>query len=196
MQSFERKFDPNDPDIKIKLGEYSETLIQQIDTMSSIASAFSNFAKMPERKDEVLSINDVIDSAMDIFSQDGVSFKPADSNLNINFDRTQLIRVITNLVKNAIQAIPNDRTPEIEVRVEKQGDDAFVFVKDNGLGIETENKSKIFEPNFTTKTSGMGLGLAMVKSIVETYAGSIDFTSQVNKGTEFQVRIPLHSEIK
>ena len=196
VQSFERKFDPSDPHIKMKLGEYSETLIQQIDTMSSIASAFSNFAKMPERKDEVLSINDVIDSAMDIFSQDGVSFKPADSNLNINFDRTQLIRVITNLVKNAIQAIPNDRTPEIEVRIEKQGTDAFVFVKDNGLGIETENKFKIFEPNFTTKTSGMGLGLAMVKSIVETYAGSIDFTSQVNKGAEFQVRIPLHSEIK
>ena len=192
VQSFERKFNPDDPNIKTKLGEYSETLIQQIDTMSSIASAFSNFAKMPARKDEILNVNDVVASALDIFVEKGIVCEPAASNIQINFDRTQLIRVITNLVKNAFQSIPKGVAPIVSVRIVEEDSNAIIYVADNGCGIDVENKQRIFEPNFTTKSSGMGLGLAMVKSMLETYSGSIEFTSQINKGTEFIVRIPLH----
>ena len=196
VQSFERKFDPEDPNIKIKLGEYSETLIQQIDTMSSIASAFSNFAKMPARKDEILNVNEVVNSALDIFVEKGIEFEPASSNIQINFDRTQLIRVVTNLVKNAFQSIHDDVTPKVNVRIVEENEKALIYISDNGCGIEIENKQRIFEPNFTTKSSGMGLGLAMVKSMVETYSGSIDFTSEIDKGTEFIVQIPLYKNSK
>ncbi len=107
-----------------------------------------------------------------------------------NLDRTQLIRVVTNLVKNSIQSIPEGVTPKILVSVLEQNHMVEISVTDNGIGISKENKQKIFEPKFTTKTSGMGLGLAMVKNIVETYQGSITFTSQEGQGTTFKVTFP------
>lgn len=190
VQSFQRKFDPNDPQIHQKVDEYTKTLIQQIDTMSSIASAFSNFAKMPAQQNEMLNVIEITRLAMDIFNEDYINVLFEKEEIIIKFDRTQLIRVITNLVKNAIQAISNDRTPLINVRVFEENENAIITVEDNGIGITKENIPKIFEPKFTTKTSGMGLGLGMVKNIVETYNGSITFTSEENKGTTFTVTIP------
>ena len=105
-------------------------------------------------------------------------------------DRTQLIRVITNLVKNAIQAVPEVESPRILVSVVSHGDKVKISVADNGIGIQDGFKDKVFEPKFTTKSSGMGLGLGMVKNIVETYNGSINFTSQLGKGTVFTVMFP------
>ncbi|RZN84839.1 MAG: sensor histidine kinase [Winogradskyella sp.] len=191
VQSFQRKFDPEDENINQKVSEYSNTLIQQIDTMSSIASAFSNFAKMPAQQSEDLNVVHVVKLALDIFNENYISFEPEAEEIIANFDRTQLIRVVTNLVKNGIQAIPEDsEKPKIEVRVFNNDDNVNITVEDNGSGITDENKLKVFEPKFTTKTSGMGLGLAMVKNIVETYGGSITFTSEYEKGTIFTVAFP------
>lgn len=190
VQSFQRKFDPNDPNARQKVDEYSKTLIQQIDTMSSIASAFSNFAKMPAQKSEQLNVVEVIDLALDIFSENYITFLPEHKEIIATFDRTQLIRVVTNLVKNAIQAIPNTKTPKIIVKVFSEGNNVILTVEDNGNGVIDENKSKIFEPKFTTKSSGMGLGLAMIKNIIETYNGSITFVSIKNEGTTFKVSFP------
>ncbi|MCB0425093.1 MAG: GHKL domain-containing protein, partial [Mangrovimonas sp.] len=190
VQSFERKFDPQDPDIIKKVQEYSKTLIQQIDTMSSIASAFSNFAKMPAQQNEMLNVVEVVKIVLDIFTEDYISFQAEEEEIIAKFDRTQLIRVVTNLVKNATQAIPDDKQPRVEVSVFSQEQWVVITVKDNGIGISEENKYKIFEPKFTTKSSGMGLGLAMVKNIVETYQGNITFTSQLGVGTTFKVSFP------
>ena len=190
VQSFERKFDPQDPDIIKKVQEYSKTLIQQIDTMSSIASAFSNFAKMPAQQNEMLNVVEVVKIVLDIFTEDYISFQAEEEEIIAKFDRTQLIRVVTNLVKNATQAIPDGKQPRVEVSVFSQEQWVVITVKDNGIGISEENKYKIFEPKFTTKSSGMGLGLAMVKNIVETYQGNITFTSQLGVGTTFKVSFP------
>jgi len=191
VQSFQRKFDPQDENIHQKVQEYSNTLIQQIDTMSSISSAFSNFAKMPAQKSEELDVVYIVKLALDIFNEHYISFEAEEEEIIAKFDRTQLIRVVTNLVKNGIQAIPIDKAnPKIDVRVFRDGDLVKITVEDNGTGITEETKSKIFEPKFTTKTSGMGLGLAMVKNIVETYNGSITFTSQYGEGTIFTVAFP------
>jgi len=191
VQSFQRKFNPEDENIHQKVNEYSNTLIEQIDTMSSIASAFSNFAKMPAQKKEVLNVAHIVKLALDIFNEHYITFYPEDEEIIAKFDRTQLIRVVTNLVKNGIQAIPEDSiNPKIEVRVFSKGDMVNITVEDNGAGISDINKPKVFEPKFTTKTSGMGLGLAMVKNIVETYDGSITFTSQEGIGTTFTVTFP------
>lgn len=191
VQSFQRKFDPSDENIHQKVDEYSNTLIQQIDTMSSIASAFSNFAKMPAQKSENLDVVHIVKLALDIFNEDYISFEAKEDEIIAKFDRTQLIRVVTNLVKNSIQAIPDEKeNPSIKVVVFSEGSEVKVTVEDNGNGIAEETKSKIFEPKFTTKSSGMGLGLAMVKNIVETFKGSITFTSQEGKGTTFTVAFP------
>ncbi|WP_027138188.1 sensor histidine kinase [Gaetbulibacter saemankumensis] len=190
VQNFQRKFDPSDPQIRLKVDEYSKTLIQQIDTMSSIASAFSNFAKMPAQQNETLNVVKIVKLALDIFNDDYIVFMSDADEIIAKFDRTQLIRVVTNLVKNGIQAIPNDRNPKIVVNVQTDATKVIITIADNGSGILEENLQKVFEPKFTTKSSGMGLGLAMVKNIVETYNGTITVTSEKNVGTVFKVTFP------
>ncbi|MEO8933782.1 MAG: ATP-binding protein [Xanthomarina sp.] len=191
VQSFQRKFDPNDPLIFQKVDEYSKTLIQQIDTMSAIASAFSNFAKMPAQQNETLNLVETTKLALDIFSEDYITFVADSDRITARFDKAQLIRVINNLVKNGIQAIPdNQANKKIEVRVYEDEDTINISISDNGIGISGVNTDRIFEPKFTTKSSGMGLGLAMVKNIVETYNGSITFISEKDVGTTFKVSFP------
>ncbi|MEZ4859463.1 MAG: ATP-binding protein [Flavobacteriaceae bacterium] len=192
VQSFQRKFDPKDVNITAKVNEYTHTLIQQIDTLSSIASAFSTYAKMPAQQDENLDVVSITKLALDIFNEEYIFFFSEEKEIISKFDRTQLIRVITNLVKNSIQAIEksNPAEPRIEVRVFSENNQTIITVSDNGSGISEENKLKVFEPKFTTKSSGMGLGLAMVKNIVETYQGTISLHSVEGKGTTFTVSIP------
>ncbi len=190
VQSFEQRFDANDPKIKEKINEFSKSLIQQIDTLSSIASAFSNFAEMPKQKREELNVVEVVKLALDIFNEDFIHYFHSDEILNAKLDKTQLIRVVTNLVKNATQSLANIENPKIEVKVSNQNGNVIISVADNGKGINEEDKNRIFEPKFTTKSSGMGLGLPMIKNIVEAYNGNITFTSEINRGTVFTVTIP------
>ena len=128
--------------------------------------------------------------AIDIFNRDQISFNPSSSKIQANFDRTQLIRVITNLLKNAFQAIPEDRNPEIDVNIYEKDNEVNISISDNGYGISKMDMEKIFEPSFTTKSSGMGLGLSMIKSIITAYNGSISFTSKSNVGTTFNITFP------
>ncbi|ANH59443.1 histidine kinase [Dokdonia donghaensis DSW-1] len=190
VQSFERRFDPEDPEVNQKIKEYSSTLIQQIDTMSSIASAFSNFADMPAQQSEILNVPNIVKLSVDIFNERYIDFASAKEEIFANFDRTQLIRVVTNLVKNAVQATMTTEDPKILVEVNDLDTQVEITVTDNGTGISEDNLPMIFEPKFTTKTSGMGLGLAMVKNIVETYKGTITFTTQEGEGTVFRVIFP------
>ena len=190
VQNFERKFDPQDPDIYKKLKEYSETLINQIDIMSSIASAFSTFAKMPAQQNECLNVPKIVKLALDIFNEDYIVFTTDKEEIEAKFDRTQLIRVVTNLVKNAVQAVEGVENPAILVAVTEDEENVCICISDNGVGISEENREKIFEPKFTTKSSGMGLGLAMVKNIVENHNGTVTLNSKLNKGTIFKVCIP------
>lgn len=190
VQSFQRKFNPEDPDINIKINEFSKTLIQQIDTMSSIASAFSNFAKMPTQNKEDLNVVEVIKHALDIFTEDYIHFFNEKEIIEAKLDKTQLIRIVTNLVKNATQALAEIEFKKVEVTVSDTDKEVIIKVADNGQGILEEDKARVFEPKFTTKSSGMGLGLPMVKNIVETYGGSITFSSKINKGTVFEIKLP------
>ncbi|MBM1105371.1 HAMP domain-containing histidine kinase [Aurantibacter crassamenti] len=195
VQSFERKFDPNDPDVESKVAEYSKTLIQQIDIMSNIASAFSNFAEMPAQQNETLNVVKIIKLALDIFNENYINFHSEEDEIIAKLDRTQLIRVVTNLVKNAIQAMPEVENPNITVTVSSEDEMVKIAVADNGIGIAEELKEKIFEPKFTTKSSGMGLGLGMVKNIVETYKGDIKVESREGIETIFTVRFPKSPKV-
>jgi len=190
VQSFQRRFDVNDPKIYDKINEFSKTLIQQIDTMSSIASAFSNFAKMPTQNREELNVVEVVKHALDIFTEDYISYFSKEKQIVAELDKTQLIRIVTNLVKNASQAMENVENRKIEVTVSEENEKVLIIIADNGKGIIDDDKAKIFEPKFTTKSSGMGLGLPMVKNIVEAYNGTISFTSKIDKGTVFKIILP------
>jgi signal transduction histidine kinase len=190
VQSFERNSLSKDDKANKKLKEFSQSLIQQIDVLSSIASAFSDFAKMPTQKKEQIEIISVVKFALDIFTEQYITYLPQEKNIYANLDKTQLIRIVTNLLKNAIQATENIEHPTIDVHVLSKENNLIISVTDNGKGIAEDLKELIFEPKFTTKTSGMGLGLAITKNIIEAYGGSISFTSAEGSGTVFTVVLP------
>ena len=129
---------------------------------------------------------------MDKLGINRINFKiKSDLNkLEILFDRTNLIRIINNLVKNSIQATSEINYPEIIVRVKKNIRYAIIEIKDNGTGIPNSLKEKIFEPSFTTKTKGMGLGLSIIKNLIVNYQGNISFQSKKGE-TIFKIKIPL-----
>ena len=130
--------------------------------------------------------------ALEIFNEDYIQFSALEDEIIAKLDRTQLIRVITNLVKNATQSIPETQKHKVVfVTVFRENNQVKIAVKDNGKGISTQNTSRIFEPKFTTKSSGMGLGLAIIKNILENYHGTITFESEEGKGTEFLVSFPI-----
>ncbi len=190
VQSLDHQFDPTDPDIKEKIHEFCESMVQQIDTMSSIASAFSNFAQMPNTNKEKLNIVEEVKKALDIFHEPYISYAPESNKIIAKIDKIQLTRIVTNLVTNAIHALQNTEDPSIKVSVAEKDNEVLIKVKDNGVGIDKLDASKIFEPKFTTKSSGMGLGLPMVKNIVEAYNGSITFVSKAKEKTVFSVSLP------
>jgi two-component system nitrogen regulation sensor histidine kinase NtrY len=190
IQSFAHRFDPEDPEIKQKLKEYSLSLIQQIDTMSSIATAFSSFAEMPSQKRVQLNVVDEVKLALDIFQEDYINYKYSASTIIAKLDKIHLTRIITNLITNAIQAVKANAEPRILVDVREAADKVVIEVIDNGDGISEEDSKKVFEPRFTTKSSGMGLGLPMIKNIVEAYEGTIIFESNRNNETVFKVTLP------
>ena len=192
VQSFQRRFNPEDPQITQKMKDYSETLIQQIDTMSAVASAFSNFASMPVQKNETLNVVEVIELALDIFNENNIIFEKESPEIISKIDRTQLVRIITNLVKNAIQSIPElQEEKQIKVVVKKVLNNVLIIVEDNGVGISPADVKRIFQPKFTTKNSGMGLGLGIIKNIIENYKGTITFDTEYGIGTRFIVSLPI-----
>ncbi len=190
VQSFEHRFDPSDPNIKEKLHDFSSSLIQQIDVMSSIASAFSNFAEMPIAKKEALNVVEEVKLVIDFFNKSFIVYHPEKKEILAKLDKVQLNRILTNLLTNAIQSLDNQVIAKIEVWIFDGKNEVVLVVKDNGIGILKEDFNKIFEPKFTTKSSGMGLGLAMVKNIVESYNGQISFESTRHKGSTFTVTLP------
>ena len=191
VQSFERNFDEQDDKNEEKVLEFTQTIIQQIDTMSSIASAFSNFSEMPIQQGDKTNIVKAIKLALEIFKDENITFKSDFDKIIINIDKPQIVRIMTNLIKNSIQACQNVSSPKISVTLKQKENVVEIRVKDNGQGIPKEIRPNIFEPNFTTKSSGMGLGLGMVKNLVNSYDGKINFETQIQKGTTFKITFPL-----
>ncbi len=191
VQSFKQRFNSKDPKIEEKIQDFSDTLVQQIDVLSSISTAFSHFAEMPAQKNENIDIISTTKLALEIFNEKNIAFETKIDLLKVKIDRTNLIRVITNLVKNSIQATENITDPEIIVRIKKNRSKALIEIEDNGIGISKKNRDKIFEPKFTTKSKGMGLGLSIIKNLVTNYSGAIDFTSRKGK-TIFTIELPIH----
>ncbi len=190
IQSFQMKFDPNDPAVTEKLTALTRSLIQQIDTISSIAEAFSDFAKMSLKKDQRLNVIEIAKNSLEIFPSQYIKFDYLEEPIFLTIDPNLLNRAFTNLVKNAFQSIPENRIPQIVVKIRQDAQRVYFSVIDNGSGIPKELQSKIFTPQFSTKTSGSGLGLAITKKLIEEYNGIITFISEEEKGSIFKFEIP------
>ncbi len=197
LQHLQNAFNRNDERVKDIAMKTSETLIEQIDALSRIATDFSAIAKMTEPSPEIVDINNIISNVVDLNqgTENVKIFKYLpEEECMVFVDRSQILRVFNNLVKNAIQAIPDNREGIIIVSIKKKSTFIVIGVIDNGVGISHDKKEKVFVHNFTTKNSGMGIGLALSKRIIEGANGRIWFESTENKTTTFFVRLPLHIE--
>ena len=173
------------------LERVTNSLIEQIDQLSVIATEFSNFAKMPVAKRGRMDLISKLKNTCDLHKKTpGLKiieeFDPT-TPVWIYADPDQMVSVFNNLIKNAIQSIPFNQDGLVEVSIREEGSRWKVSIKDNGSGIPNEEQDKIFIPNFTTKSGGMGLGLAMVRNIILSQGGNIDFETEVGKGTTFYI---------
>ena len=190
VQSFQKNSGIVSNDEKNKINDFCDTLIEQIDTMSNVATSFSDFATLPKTQLEKTDVVEATKKAVEIFEQNNITFETSSDSIFIKLDKAQWIRVMTNLIKNSIQAIPHDRDPDILVKISENSNNVKVLVSDNGLGVSKSNREKIFEPKFTTKSDGMGLGLGIVRNIISSHRGKISYKSKNKKGTDFTITLP------
>ncbi|MEK6614528.1 MAG: ATP-binding protein [Bacteroidota bacterium] len=193
IQHLQRTWKKKDDDMDKKIERITQTVIEQIEALSTIASEFASFAKMPVTVSEKINVRNVLENTIALFkdaTDTEITFDSIGDDAFVYADKEQMLRVCNNLLKNALQAIPENRQGKIDVSLTRKDTSLLIKIKDNGTGIAEDKMNKIFLPNFTTKTGGMGLGLAMVKSIVETFGGKIWFETSRGNGSMFFVSLP------
>ena len=193
IQYLQKAISNNQPNVKELSASVANTLVEQIDHLSKIAADFSQFANIGFTKVELFDLHDVLGSLQDLYSHNEkleMTYDTYPGALVVNADRTQLNRLFTNLLANAVEACEGKDRIRIHIAEKNESGKITVSIRDNGEGIAPEMQSRIFIPNFTTKSSGTGLGLAMCKGIVEQAQGRIWFETRAGEGTVFFVEFP------
>jgi signal transduction histidine kinase len=194
IQYLQKAIDNNQPNVKELSSNVANTLVEQIDHLSKIAADFSQFANIGTTQVEVFDLHDVIGSLIELYRPNfdvSIDWKPIHNQVMIEADKTQMNRLFTNLFTNAVEACNGDVQCRMDIYEQRYDDKILVSIKDNGEGIPAEMQERIFIPNFTTKSSGTGLGLAMCKGIVEQAHGKIWFETEKGKGSTFHVELPV-----
>jgi nitrogen fixation/metabolism regulation signal transduction histidine kinase len=200
IQHLKRAWDNKSERFSEYMEKISHSLVEQIDTLSSIATEFSNFAKMPSVNNQPIDVITRINDVVPLFAtgENKRAFHLNFHGLNkamIIADKEQISRVFINLFKNALQAIPKEREAQIQIDVLKLNSMVWIRIKDNGSGIPDKMQEKIFQPNFTTKSSGMGVGLTIVRNIIENIGGTISFRTKRDEGTTFIISLPSFEDV-
>ena len=193
MQFLQKSIENNAPNVKELSARVANTLVEQIDHLSTIASEFSEFANIEKANKERIDLNESLKSIKQLYEGNEkikLTWRLMTQPIFINADKTHINRLFTNLIQNGLQAAAEDVLPQIYISEEMINNTILIKLKDNGTGIDEDIQSKIFTPNFTTKTSGTGLGLAMCKRIVEQTNGTIHFETSP-EGTTFFINFPL-----
>jgi signal transduction histidine kinase len=194
VQHLQRAFAEGNDDPKM-VNRISATLIEQIDSLSAIAREFSDFAKMPQARHIRINLVPKLKSLKQLFETTERASIDIDmgghSHVYVMADKEQLMRVFINLVKNGLQSIPEGRKGLIRIALETDEDHrVMITISDNGKGIPEEIRDKLFQPNFTTKSGGMGMGLAITNNIIRSLGGRIWYDTVLHKGTTFHVELP------
>lgn len=173
--------------------EVSNSMIDQISTLSEIVNEFSDYSKSKSKSNQISELNECITHVVDIYKTKTRIINihnNTNNNCLVKSDKQQIIRIFNNIIKNSIQAIEKDEKGYINIIINEDLKNFFIKIKDNGIGISIENQNKIFSNEFTTKKDGTGIGLSIVKSLIESIGGKITFESEENKGTEFNISLP------
>ena len=192
IQHLQRAYALNDPNISEKIDRTAKLLVKQIDTLSELATEFSSFAKMPAPVYESIDVCQELQTIIDLYRLETPHTIIYTCNLQheLYFDRSYLTRAVGNLIKNALQAILENTEGLVTVTVNESESDFIIEVTDNGSGMTEESASMIFKPYFSTKVSGMGLGLPIVKNMIESGNGKIFFKTKPGSGSTFTIVLP------
>ncbi len=194
IQQLQRRKQMDDENFDEYFEKSSTTLIEQIENLSRIAGSFSNFAKLPEAKFVRVDLAKKVSSVAILFANANenieLHYEGPDEGEFVMADREQLIQVFNNLLKNAVQAIPPEKKGRIDIKLWTKEKWIYIDIKDNGKGIPDDVKKHLFTPNFTTKSTGMGLGLVISQNIIHLIGGTIEFETEVDKGTTFKIVVP------
>lgn len=189
IQQLQRTKDLNTSEFDSNFKKSTAMLIEQIDNLSRIAGTFSNFARMPEANFIRMDLAGRLYSVVQLFANNNehvqLNYNGKADSVFVHADPEQMVQVFNNLLKNAIQSIPQNRDGIIKVSLKQESGKVLIEISDNGTGIESTMQEKLFTPNFTTKSTGMGLGLAITKNIIELTGGTISFRTKPDKGTTF-----------
>ncbi len=194
LQYLQKAIDNNALNVKELAANVSNTLVEQIDHLNFIAGEFSQFANIENTPKELINIDSAISGVVMLYESDSqiqISFSPMNEPHFVLSNKTHLNRIFTNLIQNAKQAASSQEIAKVSITETIENDKIIIHVSDNGSGIAENIRPKIFMPNFTTKSSGAGLGLAMTKRMVEYAGGKIWFNSIEGKETTFFIEFPL-----
>ncbi len=194
IQYLQKAIYKNQSNVKELTTNVANTLVEQIDHLSKIAADFARFANIGTTQLETFDLHQVLENLKDLYSSNPkveLRWKKAEGKIILRADKTHMNRLFTNLLTNSIDACTNNNVCKIDMIEEMKGKEIVIQIRDNGEGIPEEMRAKIFTPNFTTKSSGTGLGLAMCKSIVEQTGGEIWFNTEEGKGSSFFVQLPI-----
>ncbi|MEJ7779306.1 MAG: ATP-binding protein [Daejeonella sp.] len=195
VQLLNKSWKEKDPNFDLKFDKFSKSFIEQIERLSYIASEFSNFAKMPEATLEGVYLKEIVLQSIEVFRYSELTTIRFDNNCSreayVKADKDQLLKCFNNLLKNAVEARQDNLESQIEIEMYCKDRDVLLEIRDNGSGIPETLNQRIFTPNFTTKSSGTGLGLAFVKQAIENIDGNITFDTIPGSGTTFYISIPM-----
>ncbi|MEM4245984.1 MAG: PAS domain S-box protein, partial [Candidatus Bathyarchaeia archaeon] len=181
-----------DPQVSKEVKGLCSTMQEQIDYMNKIVSDLQDFAKPLTPQLSEIDLQQLARETVSTVKRPEnveVLFDIQEGLGRVRADAAMMKRALTNLITNAIQSMPNGGSLTISVRRERDG--AVIGIADTGVGISEENLSRLFQPFFTTKAKGQGLGLAVTKRIVEAHGGEIKVKSRVGVGTLFTIKIPI-----
>ncbi|MHA6248991.1 sensor histidine kinase [Pontibacter sp. CAU 1760] len=196
LQYLQKAISEKRPNTEQLIDKISHTLITQINILNDIATSFSSFTSMPEPKVEPIDIAAALHKAADLHNDPATAVLKKcipEEEVIVKADESLMVRTFNNLLLNAIQAVPAKRKPHIDVKltVEEAQQQVLITIQDNGTGIPKEIQGKVFIPNFSTKYTGSGIGLAVAKRGIENAGGKIWFETEEGKGTTFFISLPL-----
>ncbi|HSV98070.1 MAG TPA: ATP-binding protein [Spirochaetota bacterium] len=195
-ERIQRRYRESHPDIGSIILTGTDTIIEEVNVLMELLGEFSRFARLPEMKPETVDLNPIIESCVNLFhGHERVSFHlELDQSLpRITLDRSLLRQALTNIIQNSIDAVGDQGNIFIKTELLIQADSRAVLIRmrDDGLGINEEDLDRIFEPTFSKKPHGTGLGLTIVEKIILEHRGSITCRSKPGEGTEFTIELPI-----
>ncbi|MCB0735868.1 MAG: GHKL domain-containing protein, partial [Bacteroidetes bacterium] len=190
VQQLQRAWKDQHPKLPEIFNKVTNVIIGQVESLSRIASEFSSFAKMPTPKPEEFNLIQLCEDLANLYSHEAeILYNPNNQSILVYADKEHISRAINNIIKNGIQAVPVSKTAKINMQVAEKEHAVVVSITDNGIGIAPEMQNELFKPRFSTKSSGMGLGLAITKKSIEQANGKIWFETKVGTGTTFFIEL-------